>query len=79
MYITDQRPVTGIDGNALAGVTGGTVNKNPNPGKLDNGIDAILNGKNYDALAGRIADKLNPERPRTRAVDNTVDIYDCDI
>ena len=68
-----------IETEAMAQVGGGQTNKNPNPGKLDNGIDQIINGENYDALAKRIADLLNPDKPRSRNVDNCVDIYDCEI
>ncbi len=60
-------------------VIGGTVNKNPRPDKLDNGIDQILNGKNYDAIAQRVADWLNGYIPRKREVKNDVDIYDFEI
>jgi len=56
---------------------GGTVNKNPTPGNP--GIDVIINGKNYDAIAQYIADILNGDNVRTRKVDNDLDIYDCII
>ena len=72
-------PIQEMDLENLELVTGGTVNKNPNPGKLDNGIDQILNGQSYDALAEKIAKMLNPAESRTRKVNNDVDIYDCDI
>ena len=58
-------------------VTGGTVNKNPTPGNP--GIDGIINGKNYDAVAQAIADILNGDDVRTRRVDDSRDIYDCVI
>ena len=58
-------------------VTGGTVNKNPTPGNP--GIDGIINGKNYDAVAQAIADILNGDNVRTRQVDDSRDIYDCVI
>ena len=58
-------------------VTGGTVNKNPTPGNP--GIDGIINGKNYDAVAQAIADILNGDNVRTRRVDDSRDIYDCVI
>ena len=62
-------------------VAGGTANKNPNPsgGSVDGMIDSVINGKNYDAIAQRIADYLNGDDVRTRYVDNNVDIYDCEI
>ena len=60
-------------------VSGGRVTLNPTPGKMDTGIDLILNGKNYDALAQWVADHLNPDIPRTRQVDNSQDIYDYRI
>ncbi len=63
----------------LTKVNAGTVNKNPSPNKPDAGIDQIINGKNYDAIAQKIADGLTPDRPRTRNVENDVDIYDCEI
>ena len=65
--------------NQMAGITGGTNNKNPNPGRMDPGIDSIINGKNYDAIAQKIADWLNGDNNRTRNVNNNVDIYDTDI
>ncbi|MBQ8137501.1 MAG: hypothetical protein IJ174_08725 [Clostridia bacterium] len=55
---------------------GGTVNKNPTPGNV--GIDLIINGKNYDALAQAIANILNGDNVRTRNVQQR-DIYDCKI
>lgn len=62
-------------------VTGGTVNKNPNPGTggFNKTVDEALNGQNYDALAQKIVDIIQPPEPRTRNVDNSVDIYDIDI
>ncbi len=63
----------------LSLVTGGKVNKNVDPGNLTRGVDIVINGKNYDALAQRIADFLCPPSPRTRKVNNDVDINDCDI
>ena len=65
--------------NQMAGITGGTNNKNPNPDKMDPGIDGIINGKNYDAIAQKIADWLNGDNDRSRNVNNNVDIYDTDI
>ena len=56
-------------------VTGGTVNKNPTPSN-PGGIDQIINGKNYDAIAQKIADWLNGDDVRTRPIDNTQDIND---
>ena len=60
-------------------ITGGTNNKNPNPDKMDPGIDGIINGKNYDAIAQKIADWLNGDNDRSRNVNNNVDIYDTNI
>ena len=57
----------------------GGVNNNPNPGKMDPGIDSIINGQNYDAIAQAIADWLNGDNTRTRNVNNDVDIYDTAI
>ena len=64
--------------NQLEQITGG-VNNNPNPDKMDPGIDQIINGKNYDAIAQAIADWLNGDNERSRNVDNDVDIYDTAI
>ena len=63
-----------LDQMALA--AGGTVNKNPTPGNV--GIDGIINGQNYDAIAQAIADWLNGDDVRTRQVESR-DIYDCEI
>lgn len=57
-------------------VTGGTVNKNPNPSNTTGIVDQTINGNNYDALAQKIADWLNGDDVRTRAIDNTQDIND---
>lgn len=65
--------------NQMGQITGGTNNKNPNPDKMDPGIDQIINGKNYDAIAQAIADWLNGDNERSRNVDNDVDIYDTAI
>ena len=59
-------------------ITGG-VNNNPNPGKMDPGIDGIINGENYNAVAQAIADWLNGDNNRSRNVNNDVDIYDTAI
>ena len=64
--------------NQMEQISGG-VNNNPNPGKMDPGIDGIINGKNYDAIAQAIADWLNGDNTRTRNVNNDVDIYDTAI
>ena len=64
--------------NELEQITGG-VNNNPNPDKMDPGIDGIINGKNYDLIAQLIADWLNGDNNRTRNVNNDVDIYDTAI
>ena len=64
--------------NQMAGITGGKINKNPDPGKMDPGIDGIINGQNYDAIAQAIADWLNGDDVRTRQVESR-DIYDCEI
>ena len=61
----------------LEGVTGGKINSNPTPGNP--GIDGIITGKYYDAIAQAIANWLNGDDQRTRWVNNRVDIYDCDI
>ena len=68
---------TEISMNEMAMVSGGTVNKNPTPGNV--GIDGIINGSNYDAVAQVIADILNGDDQRSRGVDNSRDIYDCVI
>ena len=59
-------------------ITGG-VNNNPNPGKMDPGIDGMINGQNYDAIAQKIADWLNGDNDRSRNVNNNVNIYDTEI
>ena len=64
--------------NQMVRIAGG-VNNNPNPGKMDPGIDGIINGKYYDAIARLIADWLNGDNNRTRNVNNDVDIYDTAI
>ena len=61
--------------NQLEQITGG-VNNNPNPDKMDPGIDGIINGKNYDLIAQLIADWLNGDNNRTRNVNNDINIYD---
>ena len=63
----------------LEGIRGGITHKNPTPDRIDRGIDQILNGRNYDALAQIIADWLNGDLNRSSLVDNSVDIYDTDI
>ena len=65
--------------NQMERIASGTNNKNPNPGKMDAGIDGIINGKNYDAIAQWIADWLNGDNRRSRKVNNNVDIYDTAI
>ena len=70
---------TELNLNQMVRITGGTNNKNPNPGKMDPGIDGIINGKNYDAIAQLIADWLNGDDNRSRNVNNDVDIYDTAI
>ena len=64
--------------NQMVRITGG-VNNNPNPGKMDPGIDGIINGENYNAIAQAIADWLNGDNNRSRNVNNDVDIYDTAI
>jgi hypothetical protein len=64
--------------NQMEQISGG-VNNNPNPDKMDPGIDSIINGDNYDAVAQAIADWLNGDNTRTRNVNNDVDIYDTAI
>ena len=63
----------------LVAVNGGTVNDNYTPDGYCDGIDDMINGDNYDAIAQWIADILNGDDERTRDVDNDVDIYDCVI
>jgi hypothetical protein len=46
---------------------------------MDPGIDGIINGKNYDAIAQWIANWLNGDNKRSRKVNNNVDIYDTEI
>ena len=58
---------------------GGTVNKNPTPSNTTSIVDQTINGKNYDAVAQKIADWLNGDDVRTRKIDNTQDIYDYRI
>ncbi len=70
---------TELNLNQMVRITGGTNNKNPNPDKMDPGIDSIINGKNYDAIAQAIADWLNGDNNRSRNVNNDVDIYDTAI
>ncbi len=68
-----------MDQNQMGRITGGSNNKNPNPDKMDPGIDGIINGKNYDAIAQWIANWLNGDNKRSRKVNNNVDIYDTEI
>ena len=70
---------TELNLNQIGEITGGTNNKNPNPSKMDPGIDGIINGKNYDAIAQWIANWLNGDNKRSRKVNNNVDIYDTEI
>ena len=62
-------------------VAGGKTNKNPTPGPggFNKVVDEALNGKNYDKIASAIVDIIQPAEPRTRNVDNSVDIYDIDL
>ena len=69
---------TELNMNQLEQITGG-VNNNPNPDKMDPGIDGIINGKNYDLIAQLIADWLNGDNNRTRNVNNDINIYDTEI
>ena len=69
---------TELNLNQMVRITGG-VNNNPNPDKMDPGIDGIINGENYDAIAQEIADWLNGDNERSRNVNNNVDIYDIEI
>ena len=69
---------TELNLNQMVRIRGG-VNNNPNPDKMDPGIDGIINGKNYDAIAQKIADWLNGDSNRTRDVNNNINIYDTDI
>ena len=69
---------TELNLNQMGRITGG-VNNNPNPGKMDPGIDGIINGENYNAIAQQIADWLNGDDERSRNVNNDVDIYDTAI
>ena len=70
---------TELNLNQMGEITGGMNNKNPNPGNMDPGIDEIINGKNYDAIAQWIANWLNGDNKRSRKVNNNVDIYDTEI
>ena len=70
---------TELNLNQMVQITGGKNNKNPNPDKMDPGIDGIINGKNYNAIAQKIADWLNGDTNRSRNVNNDVDIYDTAI
>ena len=63
----------------LEGIRGGITHKNPTPDRIDRGIDQILNGRNYDALAQIIADWLNGDLNSSSLVENSVVIYDTDI
>ena len=67
---------TEISEELLDRVTGGTVNKNPTPKNTTSIVDQTVNGKNYDAIAQKIADWLNGDDVRTRPIDNTQDIND---
>ena len=60
--------------NQMAQITGG-VNNNPNPDKMDPGIDGIINGPNYDAVAPAIADWLDGV-PMFGSVASTVVVTD---
>ena len=62
----------------LERVAGGKTNPNMEPGKLPN-IDKIINNKFYEWIATKIANWLQPPKPRDRKVNNDVDIYDVDI
>ena len=68
---------TELNLNQMVKITGG--NNNPNPDKMDPGIDGIINGENYNAVAQTIADWLNGDNNRSRDVNNDVDIYDTAI
>ena len=70
---------TELNLNQMLRITGGKTNKNPTPDKMDPGIDGIINGKNYDAIAQWIANWLNGDNKRSRKVNNNVDIYDTEI
>lgn len=69
------------DSQALDKVAGGKVNKNitPGPGGIGGVVDSTLNGKNYDAVAEALLKKIQPPPPRSRKVNNDVDIYDVDV
>ena len=63
----------------LEAVCGGKNNKNPTLDRPDAAIDSIVNGKNYDYIAQKIADWLNGDDTRSRGVNNSMNIYDVDI
>ena len=69
---------TELNPGQMVRITGG-VNNNPNPDKMDPGIDGMINGQNYDAIAQQIADWLNGDNDRSRNVNNNVNIYDTEI
>ena len=69
---------TELNPGQMVRITGG-VNNNPNPGKMDPGVDGMINGENYNAIAQAIADWLNGDDNRSREVNNNVDIYDTAI
>lgn len=69
---------TELKARQMNNVTGGTVNKDPNPNTVG-WIDQTINGKKYDAIAQYIANILNGDDVRTREVNANVDIYDCEL
>ena len=69
---------TELNPGQMVRITGG-VNNNPNPGKMDPGVDGMINGETYNAIAQAIADWLNGDDNRSREVNNNVDIYDTAI
>lgn len=62
----------------LNGIAGGTTNGNPTPDKPVN-LDKILNDKNYDLIAEWLMKKFGWIPPRTRKINNQMDINDVDI
>ncbi len=68
-----------LNSDLLSAVNGGKVNKNIDPNSINGWVDSTINGREYDALAQRIADRLNPKQDRIRPVNNAVNIFDCGI
>lgn len=74
--MTNEAIRTMIEPEQLEAVTGGTVTKKYTPKNNTSITDQIINDESYEAIARWAADKLNPNEPRKRKVDNTQKIND---